>query len=96
MVTYLVKEFQRKYKKDLRSNKRALLRLRTACEQAKRTLSTSTQAEIELDYLFDGIDFYPSITRAKFEELNVDLLCQISELLEKVVTFTHITHSNQL
>lgn len=52
------------------SNKRAVRRLRTACERAKRTLSSSTQASIEIDSLFDGVDFYTSITRARFEEVS--------------------------
>ena len=50
-----------------------LRRLRTACERAKRTLSSATTANIEVDQLYEGIDFYTSITRARFEELNIDL-----------------------
>ncbi|NEU35516.1 Hsp70 family protein, partial [bacterium LRH843] len=73
----------RKHKKDLTSNKRALRRLRTACERAKRTLSSSTQASIEIDSLYEGIDFYTSITRARFEELNADLFRSTMEPVEK-------------
>merc|ERR1711933_87398 len=69
MVDHFVNEFKRKHKKDMSGNKRSLRRLRTACERAKRTLSASAQASIEIDSLFDGIDFYTSITRARFEEL---------------------------
>jgi L1 cell adhesion molecule like protein len=83
MVNHFVQEFKRKYKKDLATNKRALRRLRTACERAKRTLSSSTQASIEIDSLFDGIDFYTSITRARFEELNADLFRGTLEPVEK-------------
>jgi len=83
MVNHFVEEFKRKYKKDLKTNKRALRRLRTACERAKRTLSSSTQASIEIDSLFDGIDFYTSITRARFEELNADLFRGTLEPVEK-------------
>jgi len=83
MVNHFTEEFKRKYKKDLKSNKRALRRLRTACERAKRTLSSSTQASIEIDSLFDGIDFYTSITRARFEELNADLFRGTLEPVEK-------------
>nr|AHF81959.1 heat shock protein 70 [Leguminivora glycinivorella] len=83
MVTHFVQEFKRKYKKDLTTNKRALRRLRTACERAKRTLSSSTQASIEIDSLFEGIDFYTSITRARFEELNADLFRSTMEPVEK-------------
>lgn len=83
MVNHFVQEFKRKYKKDLQSNKRALRRLRTACERAKRTLSSSTQASIEIDSLFEGVDFYTSITRARFEELNADLFRSTMEPVEK-------------
>ena len=85
MVNHFVQEFKRKYKKELTSNKRALRRLRTACERAKRTLSSSTQASIEIDSLFEGIDFYTSITRARFEELNSDLFRSTMEPVEKAI-----------
>jgi len=74
MVNHFIQEFKRKHKKDLAQNKRAIRRLRTACERAKRTLSSSTQASIEIDSLYEGIDFYTNITRARFEELNADQL----------------------
>nr|ABO31121.1 heat shock protein 70 [Lucilia cuprina] len=73
LVTHLADEFKRKYKKDLRSNPRALRRLRTAAERAKRTLSSSTEATIEIDALFEGQDFYTKVSRARFEELNMAL-----------------------
>jgi L1 cell adhesion molecule like protein len=85
MVAHFTAEFKRKHKKDLSSNPRALRRLRTACERAKRTLSSSTQASIEIDSLFDGIDFYTSITRARFEELNADLFRNTMEPVEKAI-----------
>lgn len=66
-------------------NKRAIRRLRTACERAKRTLSSSAQASIEIDSLFDGIDFYTNITRARFEELNNDLFRGTLEPVEKAL-----------
>jgi len=62
IVDHFVKEFKRKHKKDITGNKRALRRLRTACERAKRTLSASAQANIEIDSLYEGIDFYSSLT----------------------------------
>merc|ERR1712098_466446 len=83
MVNHFVTEFKRKHKKDLAGNKRALRRLRTACERAKRTLSASAQASIEIDSLFEGIDFYTSITRARFEELNADLFRGTMDPVEK-------------
>ncbi|XP_042879912.1 heat shock 70 kDa protein cognate 4-like [Penaeus japonicus] len=85
MVTHFTQEFQRKYKKDLTTNKRALRRLRTACERAKRTLSSSTQASLEIDSLFEGIDYYTSITRARFEELCSDLFRGTLEPVEKAL-----------
>ncbi|XP_032683761.1 heat shock 70 kDa protein cognate 4-like [Odontomachus brunneus] len=85
LVTYFAQEFTRKYKKDLTKNKRSLRRLRTACERAKRTLSSSTQANLEIDALLDGIDFYASITRARFEELNQDLFKSTLEPVEKAL-----------
>jgi len=85
MVNHFVQEFKRKHKKDLTSNKRALRRLRTACERAKRTLSSSTQASIEIDSLFEGVDFYSTITRARFEELNADLFRSTLEPVEKAL-----------
>jgi len=69
LVDHFVKEFKRKHRKDITSNKRSIRRLHTACETAKRTLSAGSQASVELDALFEGIDFYTSITRAKFEDL---------------------------
>ncbi|XP_059095027.1 heat shock 70 kDa protein cognate 4-like [Tigriopus californicus] len=83
MVDHFIKEFQRKHKKDITSNKRAVRRLRTACERAKRTLSASAQANIEIDSLFDGVDFYTSMTRARFEELCSDLFRGTLEPVEK-------------
>jgi heat shock protein 1/8 len=74
LVAHFVAEFQRKNKgQELSSNSRALRRLRTACERAKRTLSTATQATVEIDSLIGGLDFYTTITRARFEELCADL-----------------------
>jgi len=85
MVDHFVNEFKRKHKKDMSGNKRALRRLRTACERAKRTLSASAQANIEIDSLFEGIDFYTSITRARFEELCSDLFKGTLEPVEKAM-----------
>ncbi|XP_044161225.1 heat shock 70 kDa protein-like [Bufo gargarizans] len=85
MVNHFVEEFKRKHKKDITQNKRALRRLRTACERAKRTLSSSTQASIEIDSLYEGIDFYTSITRARFEELCSDLFRGTLEPVEKAL-----------
>ena len=85
MVNYFTQEFKRKHKKDISSNPRAVRRLRTACERTKRTLSSSTQANIEIDSLFEGIDFYSTITRARFEELCGDLFRATMEPVEKAL-----------
>merc|ERR1712070_878066 len=83
LVQHFVQEFKRKNKKDITGNKRALRRLRTACERAKRTLSSTAQTSIEIDSLFEGTDFYSSITRARFEEMNMDLFRKCMEPVEK-------------
>ncbi|CAI2178983.1 18431_t:CDS:2 [Funneliformis geosporum] len=93
LVNHFVQEFKRKYKKDLASNARALRRLRTACERAKRALSASAQTNIEIDSLFEGIDFYTSLTRARFEELNQDLFRSTMEPVEKVLRDSKIDKS---
>ncbi|CCD26209.1 uncharacterized protein NDAI_0H00350 [Naumovozyma dairenensis CBS 421] len=85
LVNHFVQEFKRKNKKDLTTNQRALRRLRTACERAKRTLSSSAQTSVEIDSLFEGIDFYTSITRARFEELCADLFRSTLDPVEKVL-----------
>jgi len=85
LVDHFIKEFQRKHKKDISQNKRAIRRLRTACERAKRTLSASAQANIEIDSLFEGVDFYTSITRARFEEMCSDLFRGTLEPVEKAL-----------
>nr|XP_024370395.1 probable mediator of RNA polymerase II transcription subunit 37e [Physcomitrium patens] len=83
MVNHFVQEFKRKYKKDISSNPRALRRLRTAAERAKRTLSSTAQTTIEIDSLYEGVDFYSTITRARFEELNMDMFRKCMEPVEK-------------
>jgi len=79
---------------DLTANARALRRLRTACERAKRTLSSSAQTSIEIDSLFEGIDFYTSITRARFEELCQDLFRGTMEPVERVLRDAKIDKSS--
>jgi L1 cell adhesion molecule like protein len=86
MVDHFVQEFQRKTKKDITGNPRALRRLRTACERAKRTLSSNAQTSIEIDSLYEGNDFNTLITRARFEDLNLDLFRKCIEPVEKVLT----------
>ncbi|XP_028129510.2 heat shock protein 68-like [Diabrotica virgifera virgifera] len=85
LVNHFADEFKRKYKKDLKNNPRALRRLRTAAERAKRTLSSSSEATIEIDALFEGIDFYTKISRARFEELCSDLFRGTLQPVEKAL-----------
>ncbi|PIK46283.1 heat shock cognate 70 [Apostichopus japonicus] len=85
MVEHFISEFQGKHKKNIQPKKRAVRRLRTACERAKRTLSSSAQASIEIDSLFEGIDFYTSLTRARFEELCGALFRQTQDPVAKAL-----------
>ena len=94
LVQHFTLDFKRKHKKDITENKRALRRLRTACENLKKTLSSSTQATIEIDSLFEGIDYTSNITRARFEELCGDLFRKTFEPVEKVIKDAKISKSN--
>ena len=85
MVQHFIDEFKRKFRKDISGNARAIRRLRTACERAKRTLSSSTEASIEIDALHEGVDFYTKISRARFEELCMDLFRGTLEPVEKAL-----------
>ena len=85
LVSWCLQEFKRKHKKDPSGNNRALRRLRTACERAKRTLSSSAETTIEVDALFDGVDFATKITRAKFEELCMDLFRNTIDPVDRVI-----------
>ena len=93
LVHHFMQEFKRKHKKDLSENKRAIRRLRTACENLKKTLSASTQATLEVDSLFEGIDFTSAITRARFEELCGDLFRKTFEPVEHVIKDSGLSKS---
>eukprot|EP01127_Copromyxa_protea_P023151 TRINITY_DN85_c0_g1_i7.p1 TRINITY_DN85_c0_g1~~TRINITY_DN85_c0_g1_i7.p1 ORF type:complete len:657 (-),score=200.84 TRINITY_DN85_c0_g1_i7:57-1985(-) len=90
LVAHFADKFKKESGKDLTGNSRALRRLRTACERAKRTLSSAAQAAIEIDSLFEGADFYTSITRALFEQLNMDLFKSCMQPVEKVLADSKI------
>ena len=94
LVQYFTQDFKRKHKKDITENKRSLRRLRSACENLKKTLSASTQATLEIDSLFEGIDYTGNITRARFEELCGDLFRKTFEPVEKVIKDSKISKSN--
>ena len=86
LVKYFVQEFRRKHNRDLSTNQKAMRRLRTACERAKRTLSSSAEATVEVDSLHEGVDFNSKITRARFEELNMDLFRSTFGPVEQALT----------
>ena len=85
MIDWIVKDFRKKHSKDLTKNKRSITRLRTVCERAKRSLSVNKQANIEVDSLIEGIDYCTSITKAKFEDLCIDLFKSTIEPVEKAL-----------
>ena len=93
MVDHFAHEFKRKHKLDISDNKKVLRRLRTACERAKRTLSTSTSAVIELDSLAEGIDFNSTISRAKFENICEDLFRKTMEPVDQVLRDSKMSKS---
>ena len=85
LMLHFMAEFKRKHKVDMSENKRSVRRLKTACEKAKRTLSSSSTANLEIDSIYEGIDFFTSITRAKFESLCMTLFQQSLEPVSKVL-----------
>ena len=91
MVDYFLQDFKRRHRKDMSQNQRSLRRLRTACERAKRTLSSSTQAHIEIDSLYDGVDFNSTVTRARFEDLCMDYFKKCMDPVEKVLRDSKIS-----
>ena len=94
LVQHFAQEFKRKNKQDLMESKKSVRRLKTACERAKRTLSSGNTASIELDSLYEGIDFYTSLTRAKFESLCDDLFKSCLEPVDKVIRDSQIDKGN--
>jgi len=93
LMKYFIDEFKRKHKVDLSDNKRSLRRLKTACEKAKRTLSSSATANVELESLFEGIDFFTSITKARFESLCMNLFHKCITPVTKVLQDAGVSKS---
>jgi heat shock protein 1/8 len=93
LVEHFASEFQRKYKKDVRTNARALKRLKTQCERLKRTLSSATQASIEIDSMYEGIDFQSGMTRARFDEICADFFRKCMDTVEKVMQDAKVSKS---
>jgi len=94
LVEHFVQEFKRKHKTDPSVNSKSLRRLRTACEKAKRNLSSGNQTQIEIDSLFDGVDFISSLTRARFEELCADIFRRTIDTVEKVILDAKVSKSD--
>ncbi|VFQ89035.1 unnamed protein product [Cuscuta campestris] len=94
MVSHFVAEFERKHKKDISTNPRALGRLRAACERAKRNLSSVTETSIDIEYLCEGIDFSLSINRARFEKMNLDLFKDCMEPVENCLKDAKMEKNN--
>jgi len=85
LVEHFTQEFKRKHKKDMTTSARAMKRLKMQCERAKRALSTSATTSLELDSIFEGIDFASSITRARFEEICGDIFRKTMDPVEQVL-----------
>jgi len=85
MVNYFTKDIKKTLRKDVSSNPRAVRRLRSACERAKRTLSSTTNAFIEIDALIEGVDYNTQVSRAKFEQMNMSLFKKTLDVVEKVL-----------
>lgn len=94
LVEHFVQEFKRKHKTDPSVNSKSMRRLRTACEKAKRNLSSGNQTQIEIDSLFDGVDFISSLTRARFEELCADIFRRTIDTVEKVILDAKVSKSD--
>ncbi|WVZ06431.1 hypothetical protein V8G54_019777 [Vigna mungo] len=94
MMNYFVEEMKRKRKVDISGNPRALRRLKSACERAKRALSSAVTTSIEIDGLFEGIDLLSSITRAKFEEINMEVFEECMETVDRCLRVAKMEKSS--
>ena len=94
LMKYFIDEFKRKNKIDISGNKRSLRRLKTACERAKRTLSSAATASVELESLCEGIDFFTSISKARFESLCMNLFQKCINPVSRVLQDAGISKSN--
>lgn len=93
LVSHFANDFNKKYKIDMKTSAKAMRRLKTACEAAKRTLSSASVANIEIDSLFDGNDFSTSLTRAKFENLCNDIFQRTMAPVEQVLKDSKLSKS---
>lgn len=86
LVNHFASEFKHKHKKDILSNEKSVRRLKTSCERLKKTLSSSMSANLEIESLFEGIDFYTSLSRAKFESLCMHIFTKSLKPVDKVIS----------
>ncbi|GLJ09706.1 hypothetical protein SUGI_0114500 [Cryptomeria japonica] len=93
MVTYCAEKFKKMYKTDLCASAKALRRLRSECERAKRSLSSAVETVIDIDCLYEGHDFFLKIRRAKFEELKIDLFEKCMKVVKKSVEDAKLSKS---
>merc|ERR1712224_325270 len=93
VMEYMMKIFKRKHKKDMSKDKRSIRKLRREVERAKRALSSTSSARVEIEALFDGVDFSETLTRARFEELNMDLFKKTLGPVKKVMDDGGLTKS---
>lgn len=94
LVEFCVQEFKRKHKRDLHDNKRAIRRLRSACERAKRDLSSTTETKIVVDCIHDGIDFVLTMTRARFDGLNLSFFKKTLTPVARALEDARLTKSD--
>ena len=94
LVQHFINEFKRKNKVDISDNARSIKRLKVACERVKRSLSTSSTASVELDSLYEGIDFYSNISRARYEELCNDIFKRTIDPVDKVLRDAKMSKSD--
>ena len=94
IVDYLCADIKKKYSKDIKENPKALKRLNIAAEKAKKNLSTASTVPIEIDSLFDGVDYTTTLSRAKFEQLAESFFNKSMEPLNKVLQDAKISKSD--
>ena len=93
LVSYIASEFKKKHRKDLTDNARSMRKIKTACERAKRALSNSNQTIIELDSIYDGLDFSTTLSRAKFEDICSDLFRKCVDPIDRVIRDSGVSKS---
>lgn len=93
LMIYFMDDFKRKHRKDLSQSKKAMAKLKKECERLKRALSSASQAHMEIDSLMDGIDYNTTLTRAKFEQLNLSLFHKCLDCVENVLQDSKISKS---